>query len=81
MTFSPLYHKKKPSKRLFLNELVDVTHLKTAIYETDVCAGEVKAHLYLSDGALHVGSCQGFGEIGEGKRYNKQLEDRKQKTI
>lgn len=81
MTFSPLCHKKKKLEHLFLNELIDVTHLKTSIYETNVCAGEVKAPLYLSDGALHVGSSQGFGEIGEGKCYNKQLEDRKQKTI
>lgn len=65
---------------MFMNDLIDVTHLKTAIYETNMCAGEVKTPLYLSDGALHVGSCKGLGEIGEGKCHNKQLEDTKQKT-
>lgn len=57
-------------------ELVS-THLKTAIYESNVGAGEVKTSLNLSDGALHVGPCQGLGEIGEGQCYNKQLEKKR----
>lgn len=40
-------------------------------------AGEVEASLDLSDGALHVGTCQGLGEVGEGKRCCKQLKDTK----
>ena len=52
------------------------THLKAAIYESNLRAGEVKTSLNLSDGALHVGPCEGFGEVGEGKRHNKELENR-----
>lgn len=37
---------------------MDATHLKTAIDESNVRAGEVESSLNLSDGALHVGSCQ-----------------------
>lgn len=60
---------------LGLNQQMDGTHLKTAIYESNVRAGEVETSLNLSDGALHVGSCQSLGETGEGQRHNEQLED------
>lgn len=62
-------------KWLQLNQQIDDTHLKTAIYESNVSAGEVKTSLNLSDGALHVGSCQSLGETGEGQRHNEQLEN------
>lgn len=58
-----------------LNQQIDGTHLKAAIYESNVHAREVKTSLNLSDGALHVGSCQRLGETGEGQRHNKQLEN------
>lgn len=54
---------------------MDATHLKTAIDESNVRAGEVESSLNLSDGALHVGSCQSLWEAGEGQRHNKQLEN------
>lgn len=54
-----------------LSQQTDGTHLKAAIYESNVRAGEVKTSLYLSDGALHVGSRQSLGETGEGQRHNK----------
>lgn len=59
----------------WLVKSTDDTHLETAIYESNVRAGEVKTSLNLSDGALHVGSCQSLGETGEGQRHNKQLEN------
>lgn len=49
---------------------IDDTHLKTAIDESNVHAGEVKTSFDLSDGALHVGSRQSLGETGEGQRHN-----------
>lgn len=61
---------------LKLNQEKDGTHLKTAIYESYVCAGEVKPSFELSDGALHVGPCQGLGEVGEGQCNNKQLKNK-----
>lgn len=64
-------------KILGLDQKTD-THLKTAIYESNVCAGEVETSLNLSDGALHVGSCQSLGEAGEGQRHNKQLETQRE---
>lgn len=54
-----------------LSQQTDGTHLKAAIYESNVRAGEVKTSLNLSDGALHVGSRQSLGETGEGQRHNK----------
>lgn len=50
---------------------VAITHLKAAVYESDVGAGEVKASLNLGNGALHVGSRQGLGEAGEGECHDK----------
>lgn len=41
------------------------THLKAAINDPDERAGDVEAPLNLSDGALHVGSAEGFGEINK----------------
>lgn len=55
----------------------DVTHLKTAIDESNVGAGEVEPPLDLGDGALHVGSCQSLGETGEGQRHDEQLQNTK----
>lgn len=48
-----------------------ITHLKAAIYESNVGAGEVKASLNLGNGALHVGSSEGLGEAGEGECRDK----------
>lgn len=59
----------------------DVTHLKTAIDESNVGAGEVEPPLDLGDGALHVGSCQSLGEAGEGQRHDEQLQITKGKYL
>lgn len=59
----------------------DVTHLKTAIDESNVGAGEVEPPLDLGDGALHVGSCQSLGEAGEGQRHDEQLQNTKGKYL
>lgn len=72
-----LHEKNVSTEWLKLNELQlgglkdSVTHLKAAIYESDVGAGEVKASLDLGNGALHVGSCQGLGEAGKGECHDK----------
>lgn len=57
------------------------THLEAAVYEPNVCAGEIESPLNLSDGALYVGACQGLGEVGEGKCYYKQLKDRRGQSV
>lgn len=54
------------------------THLKTSINEAHNRAGKVKSPLNLSDGAFHVGPTQSFGEEGEGKGHNKNLEEKLQ---
>lgn len=59
----------------------DVTHLKTAINESNVGAGEVEPPLDLGDGALHVCSCQSLGEAGEGQRHDEQLQNTKGKYL
>lgn len=51
-----------------------ITHLKAAVNESDVGAGEVKTSLNLGDGALHVGSRQSLGKAGEGECHNKELQ-------
>lgn len=56
------------------------THLKAAINEAHVRAGEIEASLNLSDGTLHVGACQGLGEVGEGECYNEHLGNTKQRN-
>lgn len=67
-------------KRNELNQLIAGTHLKAAIYESSERAGEVEASLDLRDGALHVGSRQGLGEIGERQRHYEQLGNTKIST-
>lgn len=50
------------------------THLKTAINDPDERAGDVEAPLYLSDGALHVGSTEGFGEVNKRQGDQEKLQ-------
>lgn len=50
------------------------TDLKAAINDSYEGAGDVKAPLNLGDGALHVGTTEGFGEIDEGHGGQEELE-------
>ncbi len=50
------------------------THFKTAIYNSNEGAGNIKASLNLGDGALHVGSAKGFGKVCKGHRGQEELE-------
>lgn len=50
------------------------THLKTAINDPNKRAGDVKAPLNLSDGALQVGSAEGFGEIDKRQGDQEELQ-------
>lgn len=52
------------------------THFKTAVDESDVCAGELEPSLDLRDGGLHVGPGQGFGKGGKRKSQDKHLKMR-----
>lgn len=58
-----------------------ITHLETAIYESDEGAGEIEASLDLCDGALHVGAGQRFGEVGKGQCHDEQLATEQDKRM
>lgn len=50
------------------------THFKTAIDDSNERTGDIKAALDLSDGALHIGSAEGFGEVNECQGDQKKLQ-------
>ena len=57
--------------------LAEGTHLKTAVYQADVCGRDLKMSLDLRDGTLHVRCRQRPRETGEGQHQNKHLQKRR----
>lgn len=57
------------------------THFKTAIYDTNEGAGDIKAPLNLGDGALHIGSAEGFGKEYKRHRSQEELGTQKHTTL
>lgn len=51
------------------------THFEAAVDDSNQGAGDVESPLDLSDGALHVGSTEGFCKIYERQRNQEELEN------
>lgn len=50
------------------------THFKTAIDDPNERTGDIEAALDLSDGALQIGSAEGFGEVNKCQGDQKKLQ-------